>query len=325
MFLLKYYSIVLYEKVSDVNKMEKVHILLSTYNGEKYIEEQLKSLFLQEYNNFKIIVRDDGSTDRTVDIIHRYQTSYPDKIELYEGKNVGWKKSFQWLILNAGNADYYSFCDQDDIWGKKKLKHAVSELEKVENGTPAIYLSDFAWCDEEMNRKKRNAAYLKKHSLIKFITLGDRNELGFTEMFNKAALEGIRDKKCLSGGCPHDEVVYLYCLLKGKVIWGKYIDAEYRRHGDNASAQDLKGGNHFTHFLWRIKYFIFENHKNEMYERFLEFYKDFKNEMTEEQKNIFRLYLGNQGKIKKAFKRCRYRDTLLDELSMRILLLVGKV
>ena len=62
-----------------------------------------------------------------------------------------------------------------------------------------------------------------------------------------------------------------------------------------------------------------------MYERFLEFYKDFKNEMTEEQKNIFRLYLGNQGKIKKAFKRCRYRDTLLDELSMRILLLVGKV
>ena len=141
--------------------MKKIHILLSTYNGEKYIKKQLESLFQQEYEEFKVIIRDDGSTDKTVEIIHGFQLKYPEKIELYQGENVGWKKSFQWLILNAGNADYYSFCDQDDIWGKKKLKHAVEELEKVDAITPAIYLSDFAWCDEDMNRKKRNAAYLK--------------------------------------------------------------------------------------------------------------------------------------------------------------------
>ena len=78
--------------------MKKIHILLSTYNGEKYIKKQLESLFQQEYEEFKVIIRDDGSTDKTVEIIHGFQLKYPKKIELYQGENVGWKKSFHTKI-----------------------------------------------------------------------------------------------------------------------------------------------------------------------------------------------------------------------------------
>lgn len=253
--------------------MKKVNILLSTYNGEKYIEEQLESLFDQEYENIRIIIRDDGSTDGTLNILRKYRENYPSKVEVHEAENVGWKKSFEWLINHAGEADYYSFCDQDDKWGRKKVLHAVEALEKIDDSIPALYLSDFAWCDGELNIQKRNAAYLKKHSLEKFITLGDRNEFGFTETFNKKALMGMKNKKCLSGECPHDEVIYLYCLTKGEVLWGTKVDAKYRRYGGNASVQDLKGGNKFTHFMWRIKFFLIEDHRDEIYDRFRCFYR----------------------------------------------------
>ncbi|MDO4473064.1 MAG: glycosyltransferase [Eubacteriales bacterium] len=304
--------------------MKKVHILLSTYNGEKYIADQMESLLKQEYSNFKIIIRDDGSSDETVSILSEYQEKYPEKIVVHEGVNVGWMKSFQWLIKNAGEADYYAFCDQDDVWGNNKIKHAVDELSKVDKSIPALYLSDFVWCDGDMNRKKRNAAYLQNHTLVKYITLGDNNILGFTETFNKAALDGVKNKKCLAGGCPHDDVLYLYCLLKGVTIWGVHCDAAYRRHGDNASTQDLRGGNYLSHFLWRISYFILEDHREEMYKRFRNFYCDFLSELTDEQKKIFKLYLGKKGRIKKTLQKCRYKDKWTDEMFIRILFLLGK-
>ncbi|MBQ6392907.1 MAG: hypothetical protein IJH60_05310, partial [Eubacterium sp.] len=230
-----------------------------------------------------------------------------------------------WLMKNAGDADCFYLCDQDDIWRDHKLEHAVKVLEDINSDIPAVYLSEFTWCDGEMNPIRMNEAYKKHHSLEKYITLGDRNAFGFTMHFNKTALDAVKGADCIDKGCSHDETTYLYCLLKGTTIWGNISDADYRRHGGNAANVDLKGGNIVSHFLWRISYFLFQNHKKETYQRFYYFYKSFQNQLTEHEKNVFKLYLGKKGKLKKAVMGGRYRDNLFDEISIRILFLLGKI
>ena len=89
----------------------KVAILLSTYNGEKYVKEQIDSFLNQTYKNVEIIVRDDGSKDSTVKILKEYQNNY-NNIKLTVGKNLGFIKSF-FELLKLGDADYYAFADQD--------------------------------------------------------------------------------------------------------------------------------------------------------------------------------------------------------------------
>ena len=92
----------------------KVLILLSVYNGQKYLQEQLNSLYNQRGVDVSILIRDDGSSDHSIDIIRENQKDHD--IKLIEGKNVGFAQSFWELVRNATEADYYAFCDQDDYW-----------------------------------------------------------------------------------------------------------------------------------------------------------------------------------------------------------------
>ena len=105
-------------------KNKEVVILISTYNGEKYLAEQLDSLLNQTYQNIKIFIRDDGSKDKTIDIIKEYQKK-SEKIFLTEGKNIGFINSFFELLKLSNNADYYAYCDQDDVWMEDKIERAV--------------------------------------------------------------------------------------------------------------------------------------------------------------------------------------------------------
>ncbi|HHF9279308.1 TPA: glycosyltransferase, partial [Escherichia coli] len=107
-------------------KLKSMAVLLSSYNGEKYIGEQLDSI-IKCYRDFDlhIHIRDDGSVDSTCEIIKEY-ISKNDSIFLYEGDNVGVIASFLWLVENVGDYDYYAFCDQDDVWEPLKLIAATT-------------------------------------------------------------------------------------------------------------------------------------------------------------------------------------------------------
>ena len=99
--------------------MKTVRVLLSTYNGETYLREQIDSLIKQIGLVVKIAVRDDGSTDATLDILEEYRKK--GLLEYFAEENVGYRKSF--LTLSSyfvGKADYYAFCDQDDVWKPNK-------------------------------------------------------------------------------------------------------------------------------------------------------------------------------------------------------------
>lgn len=116
-----------------------VQILLATYNGARFLREQLDSLFSQTYQDFTILVRDDGSTDGTLEIIERYRQQFPEKITLLTDnlKNVGATQNFGILLENA-SADYIFFCDQDDVWLEQKLEISVEKLKTLENGDASV-------------------------------------------------------------------------------------------------------------------------------------------------------------------------------------------
>ena len=107
-----------------------VAILLGTYNGEKFLEAQLDSLEAQSVTNWTLYVSDDGSTDATLDIIHRYQSKWgTDKIRYRLGPQKGFAQNFLSLACDTSiKADYYAFCDQDDVWLPEKLSIALEHI-----------------------------------------------------------------------------------------------------------------------------------------------------------------------------------------------------
>lgn len=118
-----------------------IDILLSTYNGEKYLTQQLDSILNQTFQQWNLIIRDDGSTDSTLSIIEHYRTQYPPKIRLIEHTgNVGVIKSFEALLAHS-QSRYIMFCDQDDIWLPHKIEltyNTLCELEVKYSATKPI-------------------------------------------------------------------------------------------------------------------------------------------------------------------------------------------
>ena len=129
--------------------MKTVCVLMSTYNGEKYIVEQIDSILQQENVNVNLLIRDDGSKDKTVEIIKQYLID--KRVSFVSGDNIGYKKSFLWLMDNSPNSDYYAFADQDDVWKKDKLFAAVTKLENEDIAEPKLYTSALTRVDENLN------------------------------------------------------------------------------------------------------------------------------------------------------------------------------
>lgn len=123
----------------------KVCILLSSYNGEKYIREQINSILAQQGVAIELVIRDDGSTDGTIDIIH----SFGERIKLIRGNNIGCEQSFAELLKYESNADYYAYSDQDDYWLSEKV---ITEIEAICNiNGPALAACNLFLCDEYLN------------------------------------------------------------------------------------------------------------------------------------------------------------------------------
>ena len=116
----------------------KVQVLLSAYNGEKYIQEQIDSILNQSNVEVSLLIRNDGSTDDTRKILDSQSTQ---NIKCINDKNIGLVRSFVELINQADEAEYYAFSDQDDVWDNDKLCSAISMLEDYKN-MPAVYSSN---------------------------------------------------------------------------------------------------------------------------------------------------------------------------------------
>lgn len=143
----------------------KIEVLMSTYNGEVFLKEQIDSILAQEKIDVHLTIRDDGSTDRTVEILKNYESLYPSKIRVITGENLGYKKSFfELLKLAQPDYDFYAFSDQDDIWLPEKCFKAVSVLCEKQNDI-AMYVSAVKICDENCKELYTNDFSKRNQSL----------------------------------------------------------------------------------------------------------------------------------------------------------------
>lgn len=218
------------------NNPPTVAVLMSTFNGEKYIREQLDSIFNQIDVNVKLFVRDDGSTDSTLDIIYEYNIN-KSVVIIADGENVGPGESFMRLVYrfaHVDSIDYYAFADQDDIWLEDKLSVAVNRIINSGETGPVLYSSNqFLFINGE-NKGPRHKD-TQSVSLIPHIT---KNTIsGCTFVFNKAFAQIVAsadkpDKRILKYRL-HDSWLMLVGIVTGHVIYDDTPHMLYRIHSDN--------------------------------------------------------------------------------------------
>ena len=129
--------------------MSKVAVLLATYNGEKYIEEQLDSIINQTYKDFVCYIHDDGSKDSTLRICESYEKHYPGTICNLKYESTGGAKNNFFSLMKRVDADYFLFCDQDDVWLPNRIEKMMNALEDVDDDFLAF--SDLKIVDEKLN------------------------------------------------------------------------------------------------------------------------------------------------------------------------------
>lgn len=290
---------------------KKVAILLSTYNGEKYVKEQIDSILEQTYHNIKILIRDDGSLDNTVSILKQYEKE--KRVQLHLGSNVGFIKSFIELLNMEEEAYYYAFADQDDIWKKDKIQKAIEELEKQDNDIPLLYCTNYEICDE-------NGKVISKHKKTKNISFA--NSLveciapGMTMVINKKARDIILSKG-MENCYYHDWWMYMVCSAIGKVIYDDYESVYYRRHLQTVTNNQH---NSIKHQIWRIKQIFLNKYFKKTKEQIRYFYSKYENELSMENKKIILPFMASYS-IKKIIYKKPYRNTILDEILIRIVFL----
>ena len=213
--------------------MSKIVVLLSTYNGEKYLREQIDSILNQTGSkDISIFVRDDGSTDNTVNILQEYRNK--GLLNFYCGKNIGFVRSFFDLLFNAPNADFYAFADQDDYWLPNKIEFGISKIKNFNK--PALFCHKKKIVDEKLNYIGFDDISPKKDILYNF--LFHNAVSGCTILFNKKLYDKLILYSKLIETCKnkflfHDELIYKTALFLGEVIYSKEELMLYRQHFDN--------------------------------------------------------------------------------------------
>lgn len=138
--------------------MNEIAILLSTYNGERYIIDQLRSLEEQSYRNFDLYIRDDSSSDNTLGVINEFLQTSSMTVHIFtDGTNLGAAQNFATLLKDTliyKNYRYFMFCDQDDIWLPHKVEITLAAMKQAEESTPSqpiLVHSDLEVVDESLN------------------------------------------------------------------------------------------------------------------------------------------------------------------------------
>ncbi len=209
-------------------KMYRVKVLVSTYNGEKYLKEQLDSILSQTNVLVDILVRDDGSTDNTINILKEYEEK--ELLHWYRGKNIKPAKSFLDLMRTTDKADYYAFSDQDDFWLNDKLQIAIEDLNKEPSDMPLLYYGSPRIVDEQLNPLQ----YTVKDTMLDFNSmLINSNATGCTMVFNNCLLNLI-NQTSPNYIAMHDAWLHKVCMVSGgKLVYDDDVHILYRQHSNN--------------------------------------------------------------------------------------------
>jgi len=244
-----------------------VDILLSTYQSEKYIEDQINSILNQTHSEWRLIIRDDGSSDSTVQILNKYKSNYPDKVFILNDNkdNIGTVKSYEYL-LDSVNSEYIMFCDHDDIWVPDKIATSIIKMTEMEKNNPKLPIlvhSDLTVVDSNadiIHSSFWHFSKLNPQILVNFNYLGVCNGItGCTVLINKKAKEvSLPFSKNTR---MHDAWIALCVSKYGKVGYIGKPTVLYRQHELNQiGAKENKGLIHYTQAKFKnIKQVVKQN------------------------------------------------------------------
>lgn len=216
----------------------QVHILMATYNGEKYLDEQLQSIAKQTMSNWMLHICDDCSSDKTISIIEHFSRKHTGQVTLLKNaKNLGAKQTFARLVREVRLPGDYAFCDQDDIWREDKLEKLQQRLrnEERDKKEPILVYSDASLIDKNQNILaasfiKDSGLLLPKHHVFESLLLYNMIQ-GAAMLWNQSLHQIITDipKQALM----HDWWVALTAAGHGRIVCVPEPFSFYRQHDNN--------------------------------------------------------------------------------------------
>ena len=286
--------------------MDTIDILLATYNGEKYLKEQLESIENQTYDNWHLIVRDDGSKDNTLRILKEFENKYPSKVTIInDGISSGGAKNNFFKLMNYSENEYIACCDQDDVWLENKLEIMYKELKKLENENsrdiPLLVHCDLFVVDKDMNIISNSffdySLFNKNADAINFYLL-ENYVTGCAMLFNRKLKWYMLKNYNLEKIYMHDWLAALIAYTFGK---GKFINqslVKYRQHGNNSVG--AKSAKKISTMIANAKrgFRFARKVVTDTYEQAEEFYKVNKEEIDQKKINIINGYANLQNKNK---------------------------
>lgn len=213
---------------------QKIVILLAAFNGAEHIREQLESFGAQSHRNWELIVSDDGSTDRTIEIVRDFEHSVPQRVELIAGPQKGFWQNFLFLVRQAGpsDAELFAYSDQDDIWLRDKLERAARWFATGDPDVPRLYFTRTELIEEDGRPAGLSPLFRRRPSFQNALVqnIGGGN----TMVMNKSA-------KLLLAQVPDDVTLIAHDWWTYQVVTGSggtaFYDPspslKYRQHGNN--------------------------------------------------------------------------------------------
>lgn len=220
--------------------MAMVTIVMTTYNGEKYLKEQIESILTSTYKDFVLYIVDDGSQDNTMKILENYRERYPDKINIYQNEaNLGVTLNYLNAICRT-TSDYIMLCDQDDVWKKDKIARTLKRIRQIEvqfgKELPIAVFTDANVVDEQLNII--NESFFRSGRLNPLRVdlphlLMENKLIGCTVMINQAVRRILQGSSLPQNARFHDGWLGLIAAAFGKISFIKEPTILYRQHEDN--------------------------------------------------------------------------------------------
>ena len=235
-----------------------ITIIMAVYNGQEYIREQLESLKDQTYTEWRLVIRDDRSSDKTAEIVKKFSDEVEQELifKVNEKPSGSAKNNFALLINDAKESDYVMFCDQDDIWKKDKIEITFNKMKQAEErygrDFPLLVHGDVEVIDENGNINADSMfemSHINADSKLPQILI-QNHVTGCTMMCNKKLIAGISEYASSEYIIMHDYLAALYASVFGKIEVIKKPLLSYRQHSGNSVG--AKNNNNPVYLLKRL-------------------------------------------------------------------------
>jgi glycosyltransferase involved in cell wall biosynthesis len=307
-----------------------VDIILSTYNGKYYLIQQIVSILNQTYKEWQLLIRDDGSTVDTIEIIKKYANEFPKKIYFIQDKknHLGSCRSYLELIKYA-TSEYIMFCDQDDIWLPNKIEitlKKMKDMEEIYKNKPILIHTDLKVVDEELNLISDSFwKYQRLNPNVKDLNkiLVQNNVTGCTIMINQKFKELLNVVP--SNAIMHDWWINLIASAFGIIGYVKDSTVLYRQHEKNEVGAKEYSLSFILSLIFRLKKLLSSIEK--IINQGKDFYSIYGNMLTKEQKEVVYnfitlLEVGRFRRIYRIFKYKFFKYGFLRNLGFIIVMLI---